>query len=278
MGIFDKITRGIGKGIGNAIGNATQKAVEKKAAEVLTPKINQAADTIAGNAARGSSSSLEGALGNLEGAMSGYATRAMQNMKVCPACETACSADKKFCPSCGGPLPEKTLAQDAVCPNCGKQNQITEKFCSDCGTKLPIVAAAENRQKQADDSVLAQWTEKLPAYPVWTIGGREYSLDNYDVNYYVFSVRLRSVEEAHRAVATYRTVLQQSGFRMAGQYPSIEHLYKRVDGVVYHVDTEHCFEGDSDRPSIGFDQSEPLGGFDYVKPEPKKKGLFGFFK
>ena len=40
-----------------------------------------------------------------------------------------------------------------------------------------------------------------------------------------------------------------------------------------------CFDGDPDLPSIGFDISEPYGGFDYVKPEPKKatsfKDLFG---
>ena len=48
----------------------------------------------------------------------------------------------------------------------------------------------------------------------------------------------------------------------------------QLPGVVYHVDTEHCFDGDSDCLSIGFDKSEPRGGFNYVKPEPKKKTSF----
>lgn len=74
----------------------------------------------------------------------------------------------------------------------------------------------------------------------------------------------------------YRQILMQNGFRSAGQYPSIQQLYKRINGVVYHVDLEHCFEGDPDCPSIGFDSSEPYGGFDYVKPEPKKRTFFGF--
>ena len=43
---------------------------------------------------------------------------------------------------------------------------------------------------------------------------------------------------------------------------------------------EHCFDGDPDCPMIYFDKSEPTGGFDYVKPEPKKqiglKDLFEF--
>jgi len=35
------------------------------------------------------------------------------------------------------------------------------------------------------------------------------------------------------------------------------------DGVVYNVDTEHCFEGDPDFATIGFCIREPYGGFDW---------------
>ena len=89
---------------------------------------------------------------------------------------------------------------------------------------------------------------------------------------------------AHRAVEAYRQILQQNGFRPAGQYPTQEQLFKRIDGVVYNVDTEHCFEGDPDCACIGFCRREPYGGFDYVKPEPKKnkdldlKDLKKFFR
>ena len=58
------------------------------------------------------------------------------------------------------------------------------------------------------------------------------------------------------------------------EYPCIEHLYKMENGVCYHVDTGMCFEAHSDSPSIAFDISEPRGGFNYVKPEPKKKTSF----
>lgn len=281
MGLFDKITRGITRGIGNAVSNATQKAVEKKATEVLTPKINQAADTIAGSSkpsGTASTGSLEGALGNLAGAMSGYVSEAAQTLKVCPKCDTGNSADRKFCSKCGEALPEKTLGSLAVCSNCGKQNNITEKFCSDCGAKLPIAVEEEERKKRADEQVMNLWQEKLNAYPRWRLGGTEYNLESYDEGYYTFSVKLNSYEEAIGAVENYRNFLKQNGFKEAGQYPSKEHLYKKENGVCYHVDTEHCFEGDVDRPTIGFDNREPQGGFDYVKPEPKKKGLFGFFK
>ena len=42
-------------------------------------------------------------------------------------------------------------------------------------------------------------------------------------------------------------------------------------------DTEHCFQGDADSPTIYFDHSQPTGGYDYKKPEPKKQsgGLLG---
>ena len=99
-------------------------------------------------------------------------------------------------------------------------------------------------------------------------------IDDYGTHY-IFGAEFNgNAPAAQRAVSEYRQVLLANGFRQAGEYPSVEHLYKRVDGVVYHVDTEHCFEGDSDCPSIGFDKSEPRGGFDYVKPEPKKKTSF----
>lgn len=52
----------------------------------------------------------------------------------------------------------------------------------------------------------------------------------------------------------------------------MDHLYKMYNGRCLHVDLEHCFEGDCEWPTIGFDLSEPTGGFDYVKPEPKKVG------
>ncbi len=281
MGLFDKITRGITRGIGNAVSNATQKAVEKKATEVLTPKINRAADTIAGSSKPSGTTntgSLEGALGNLTNAFSGYATQAAQNLKICPKCNTGNSADKKFCSKCGEMLPEKTLGSLAVCPACGKQNNVSERFCSDCGTKLPITLETEEKQRQSDEQVMNEWQEKLSAYPKWRLGGTEYHLELYDEGYYTFTVKYPSHEEAYSAVTSYRNFLKQNGFKEAGQYPSIEHLYKKENGVCYHVDTEHCFEGDADRPTIGFDKREPQGGFDYVKPEPKKKGLLGLFK
>ena len=257
----------MGKAIGKAI-EPTVTDLTNKAANA----IDQAAQNTEQQVAR--SSGLEGAMANLERSVQGYATEAAKNMKVCPNCNKPTTADKKFCPECGTQLPEQTVAQDAVCPSCGKQNAIGTKFCQDCGTKLPAAIAEEQAQAARNANLMAEWDAKLPQYPKWTCGGTKMYIDDYDTHY-IFGAEFNgNATAAQRAVSEYRQVLLANGFRQAGEYPSVEHLYKRVDGVVYHVDTEHCFDDDTDCPSIGFDKSEPRGGFDYVKPEPKKKTSF----
>ena len=269
------LERAIRRGVSDAVGKAIGKAIEPTVTD-LTNKAANAIDQAAQNTEQqvARSSGLEGAMANLERSVQGYATEAAKNMKVCPNCNKPTTADKKFCPECGTQLPEQTVAQGAVCPNCGKQNAIGTKFCQDCGTKLPAAIAEEQAQADRNANLMAEWDAKLPQYPKWTCGGTKMYIDDYDTHY-IFGAEFNgNATAAQRAVSEYRQVLLQNGFRQAGEYPSVEHLYKRVDGVVYHVDTEHCFDGDSDCPSIGFDKSEPRGGFDYVKPEPKKKTSF----
>ncbi len=292
MGFLDRmIKNGISRGVSNAIGKAVQQAVEPKATELANKaanSIDQAARSAdqqyqQANATQGSYQStggLEGAFGNLQRSMENYATEAAKNMKVCPVCGKGATADKKFCPACGAKLPEQTLASDAVCTSCGKQNTIGTKFCADCGAKLPAAIQEEQAEAAKAAEVLAEWDTKLMAYPKWNGGGTGLGIDQYDDGSYRFWAQFSTYAAAQSAVAGYRILLQQSGFAPAGQYPSVEHLYKRdADGTVYHVDTEHCFDGDSECPTIGFDRQEPYGGFDYVKPEEKKKtGIFDLFK
>ncbi len=273
------IRRGVSDAVSKAVGNAVQKAVEPKATELANKAANQL-DQAAGAAQQTArqGGSLEGALGNLQRSVEGYATEAAKNIKVCPSCGEGATADKKFCPKCGAKLPEQTVAEGAVCPSCGKQNTVGTKFCCDCGTKLPAAVQEEQLQAEKDAAVMREWDEKLSGFPKWSLGGSEFNIEPIDGGYMMFAVRFPGdPNAAYRAVQKYREVLQQNGFRQAGQYPSIEHLYKKENGVCYHVDTEHCFGGDSDCATFGFDHYEPTGGFDYVKPG-KKTGFFDLFK
>ena len=271
--IRNAVSQGISKGLGDAIGKAVQQAVEPRATEYAN-KVAEHFDQAAGNAARQTreaASGLEGAFANLERSMQSYADSVGRDLKICPECGQPASQDKKFCPGCGAKLPEQTLGQGAVCASCGKQNSIGMKFCADCGAKLPAAIQEEQAQQAKDEAELARWDALLPQYPRWTCGGWEYDMEEYEPGYFGFSAGFRgNSQAAQRAVEQYRQILLENGFRQAGQYPSIQQLFKRIDGEVYNVDTEHCFEGDPDRACIGFSKREPYGGFDYVKPQPKK--------
>jgi len=267
------LERAIRRGVSDAVGKAIGKAIEPTVTD-LTNKAANAIDQAAQNTEQqvARSSGLEGAMANLERSAQGYVTEAAKNMKICPNCNKPTTADKKFCPECGTQLPEQTVAEGAVCVKCGKQNAIGTKFCQDCGEKLPAAIAEEQAQADRNAAVMAEWDAKLPQYPKWTCGGDRMYINDYDENGHSFEVEFKNdPQAARRAVEQYRQILLANGFRQAGQYPSIEQLFKRIDGVVYNVDTEHCFEGDPDFATIGFCIREPRGGFDYVKPEPKKK-------
>ena len=271
------LERAIRRGVSDAVGKAIGKAIEPTVTD-LTNKAANAIDQSVQNTEQqvARSSGLEGAMANLERSVQGYATEAAKNMKVCPNCNKPTTADKKFCPECGTQLPEQTVAQGAVCPSCGKQNVIGTKFCQDCGTKLPV--AVQEEQMHADDhaSVMSKWDKQLPQYPKWNCGGSHFEIEVYD-GFTTFSVNFDgNTFRAKQAVEQYRQLLLEGGFREAGENPTIEHLYKMIDGVCYHADTEHCFEGDNDTATIYFNTGEPQGGF-YYKPDKKSFGLKGLF-
>ena len=271
------LERAIRRGVSDAVGKAIGKAIEPTVTD-LTNKAANAIDQAAQNTEQqvARSSGLEGAMANLERSVQGYATEAAKNMKVCPNCNKPTTADKKFCPECGTQLPEQTVAQGAVCPNCGKQNAIGTKFCQDCGTKLPAAIQEEQAQADRNAAVMAQWDAKLPQYPKWNCGGSHFEIEVYD-GFTTFSINFDgNTFRAKQAVEQYRQLLLEGGFREAGENPTIEHLYKMIDGVCYHADTEHCFEGDNDTATIYFNTGEPQGGF-YYKPYKKSFGLKGLF-
>ncbi len=280
MGFLERaIRRGVSDAVGKAVGNAVRQAVEPAATNLVnqaTGAIDQATQNTQQQIHR--SSELEGAVSNLESRLQGYATEAAKNTKICPKCNRPNGADKKFCADCGTPLPEQTLAQGAVCTECGTQNNIGTKFCQNCGAKLPATIQEEQAQADRNAAVMAEWDQYLSHYPKWSCGGLEFNIELYDQGYVGFTAYFKgNVNAARRAVDEYRQILLQNGFRQAGEYPCIEHLYKMENGVCYHVDTGMCFEASSDSPSIAFNIGEPRGGFNYVKPEQKKKkSFFGF--
>ena len=276
--IKNAVSQGISRGLSDAVGKAVKQAVEPRATE-YTNKAAAHFNQAAGNAAqqtRQATSGLEGAFANLERSMQGYANQMTKDLKVCPECGQPTSAEKKFCPGCGARLPEQTLGQSAVCPACGKQNNVGQKFCADCGAKLPAALQEEEMAARKNAAVMAQWDEALPQYPKWNCGGSELNIEDYGPDGVTFCASFNgNTGAAHRAVEAYRQVLREASFRPAGQHPSEGQLFKRIDGVVYNVDTEHCFDGDPDCACIGFCRREPYGGFDYVKPEPKKSKDIG---
>ena len=289
MGLFDKLIK---DAVSGAVSEAVKKAVQPKADELAANAVSQAAagaqaaeqaQTAGSTEAAPSKEEMQAALGTLGSLFSGFAQHAAENMKICPKCGEGASADKDFCPSCGAKLPDMTVADGVKCTKCGRQNEPGTKFCSGCGEKLPAAIVAEQAAAEADAAVLKEWAEKLPDFPVWNCGGTEMELEQIpdaDTESWRFSVTLVTPVAAQNAVKQYRQVLLQNGFKQEGQYSSEEHLYKRVNGVSCHVDTEHCFEGDSNAPTVYLNHSQPSGGYDYKKPEKKQSGgllgaLFG---
>lgn len=267
------IRRGVSRGVAQAVSSAVRTAVEPKATELANKTAAQLDSASNGGNIQNASGSFEGAMANLERAAQGYATEVSKNMKICPSCNSAATADNKFCPKCGTKLPDQTLADSAVCTNCGKQNSLGMKFCSACGTKLPAAIAEEERAAAQFASVMAEWDSLLPAYPKWNLGGSSPCIEQDD-GYLWFSVTFPNNFAAQKAVDSYRALLRENGFRPAGQYPSEGLLFKKIGDVCYRADTEHCFEGSSECPTVYFSVGEPTGGFDYVKPEPTESFNF----
>ena len=58
-------------------------------------------------------------------------------MRTCPTCGRTVGDNVKFCPGCGGKLP-----QGNVCPACGRENREGMAFCRYCGVPLQGKEAA----------------------------------------------------------------------------------------------------------------------------------------
>ncbi len=316
--VLKDVTKGIQDAVSQKVEDEAKKAAEDVVDDVVDKAKEEVAGEVAeqvgdkvGEAATGAATELndsvgqlKDALGELDSAMKeadesmskvspeemdqamsfleSMAKDSMKGVRVCLECEEPVKGDVKFCPKCGAKLPEKTVMELALCSKCGKQNTPGTDFCGECGAKLPYKEMMEERQARKDQEVIASWSENLSCFPVWSCGGNDYVIERLDDNIFQFCAWFENDPNgAKEAVKQYTQILKENGFRTAGEYPSDHHLYKKVDGVCYHVGLENCFDSGADSPSIYFLlNDEPTGGFDYVKPEPKKKsgGLFGMFK
>jgi len=273
----NSIRRGVNRGVNRAVGNAVERTI--------TQGINQAADKVVPQQpvpqyqpqqqyqpTPQQAAQLGGMFAGFAGAAQGFANEAAKNMKICPSCNSGCGAEMKFCNQCGSPLPEMTAAQGAVCQSCGMQNGVGTKFCSGCGAKLPGVQAEEAAAQSRNEAVLARWDALLPQYPKWAFGGNEITIEEYppENGFPAYGLHV-SGPGLPAALAQYTQLLRQSCFIMAGQYPTEQSLYKRINGVVYSFSSENCFDGGMDHMNLYFSVREPYGGFDYRAPAPKPK-------
>lgn len=256
--------RGIGRELGRTIGKAVTDTVSRQTGQPFySPRQENPSYP---------NQQPSNPFSGLEQRLQGYATQLAQELKVCPNCQKPASADQQFCNACGTQLPRQTIAQGAVCAQCGVQNGLGAMYCRQCGSMLPAAAQQREAAAMRDAQTMSKWESALFCFPKWCCGGWDYSLEDYGEGQFVFSASFGGNHAAARqAVEQYRQFLLQQGFRQAGMYPSPEHLYQRVNGIVVHVDLEHCFDGDADRPCIGLLAGEPQGGFDYEKPAPRRR-------
>lgn len=247
--ISDAVSEGVGKGIQSAVGKAVESAVRPAAdkwAGQAANQIDQAAKDLAESteAARAASGAAAGAFSetaatpagapgtgaaSLGAALTGWATamqgmagQVAQNMKECPNCGEMATADNKFCPRCGAPLPEETVGAGNLCPKCGKQNVPGTTFCVECGTRLPAAEKALAAQ-------LAKWDALLPQYPKWTLGGEIDLYEGDRINGYP-SVNLSASGVGRAELARYVELLRADGFVPVYSGDS-DFYYKMVDGV-----------------------------------------------
>ncbi len=305
----DAVNKKAEEAIESEVGKAVDETVDKIAEETTGKTVSEAAGAVSAGAAEASDElgsalkDLNSAIKDLNTAMAEaeeatkditpeqwdqatstlerMAMDKLKTMHLCLKCDKPFKGDLKFCPECGSRLTEKSVLELGQCTKCGKQNDLGAEFCTECSAKLPYKELLEEEERRKDELVLDRWRKELPWFPVWECGGKQFDLSELEEGRYYFSSWFDGdVSASKKSVQDYTRRLKENGFHTAGKYPGDQHLYKKIDGVVYHADLEHCFEGDEETPSFYFlINDEPTGGYDYVPPEPKKKpsggGLFG---
>lgn len=246
------ISGGVSKALNKAVENAVKQGVEQNAAGTAAgqpvgttgqPAGAQTSPQGAGQTEAGLGGVLGGlgALGGLGTVLGGmaanaqsYATEVSKNVKICPNCGEACSADRDFCPQCGAKLPQETAADAYTCPKCGRVNTPGTKFCAKCGATLPGAEQEVARGRASDEAALREFSTKLSHYPMWHVGGRDFQLSDCGMRNgypcYTWDVTGPSV-----LLSQYITALKAAGFVDKGH--NGETYIKNVGGVYYAFNT-----------------------------------------
>lgn len=255
--ISGAISDGIKKGLGNAIGKAVEDIVKPSVenyAQKQADQINAAGEQVAksteelrkandelGQTAAASADTQPatgGGLADLEAVLGGwakhaesYATEMAKNMKICPKCGQACSAEKEFCPQCGAKLPEHTAAHDYTCQKCGTLNTPGSKHCSKCGALLPGAEAEAKRKEENDAAVAAEMRTKLTAFPTMDTLGTDLKLEDTSAEQGYPFITL-SMEGSSTIVQQYIQKLLSNGFSIK---TGVDCSYQKVENGVCHV-------------------------------------------
>ncbi len=165
----------------------------------------------------------------------------------------------------------------------GNQNNHADEQSQQQSGMVGILSRLQNAVNEVEKigntegvaACLARWNTLLPQYPKWDLPAKSMSIerlgDGEGGHFYSLDVEVEHEVEMEQYRNIYCDRLRDAGFHKAGKYPDEDHYYKRIMGVVYHVDLEHWYESDLVL-NILYRIGEPEGGYDY---NPTGKPTFG---
>ncbi len=218
----------------NTLDQATQEL--KQAGSEYNQTVNENQKTIETAAQNANMAGLGGLFGSLVSSATAFANEAAKNMKECPGCHEIVPADKEFCPFCGAKLPEKTIAESNTCPKCGQVNDIGTLYCSSCGEPLGEAV----KQIEAFNR---EFEEKLPEYPLWTLG-RGLSLNDVGEKHGYPIYKLYGAQIDQKTLIEYKKALLANGFEAVKGFEGKKYT-KTVKNVTYGFDCENAFDGET---------------------------------
>ncbi len=170
------------------------------------------------------------------------------------------------------------VVKEAIATGQNSSNGNQDNLAGDQATQQSGMAGILSRLQEAVNEVeglgntkgvaacLARWKSILPQYPMWTLPAKSMSIerlgDGKGGHFYSLEVEVEYEYDMENFRYRYTDILRNAGFNKAGKFPDEDHYYKRILGVVYHVDLEHWHQDDT-VINILYRIGEPEGGYDY---------------